>query len=63
MKAYLVSTGVVFGVITLLHIWRMFLESDTLLRDPWFWLTTVTAASFAVWAFRLLRAAGGSPRS
>jgi hypothetical protein len=63
MKAYLVSTGAIFGVITLLHIWRVFLESQTLLRDPLFWVTTLLAAGFSVWAFRLLRVAGGPPRA
>lgn len=55
MKAYLLTTGVIFGLITLAHIWRMLFESTALLRDPWFGLLTVVAAGLCVWAFRLLR--------
>lgn len=54
MKAYLLTTGSAFGLITAAHVWRGFVESH-LVRDPWFLLTTVLAAGFCVWAWRLAR--------
>lgn len=55
MKAYLLTTGSVFGLITVAHIWRVIAESRALARDPWFILITVLAAGLCVWAFRLIR--------
>jgi hypothetical protein len=26
MKAYVIATGAVFGLLTLVHVWRMFVE-------------------------------------
>ncbi len=55
MKAYLLTTGTVFGLLALVHIWRVIAESSALARDPWFLLITVIAAALCVWAIRLLR--------
>jgi hypothetical protein len=55
MKAYLVTTGTLFGLITVLHVWRMLSESPQLARDPWFILLTVLAGGLCAWAWRLLR--------
>jgi len=55
MKAYLLTTAILFGLITLVHIWRAIAESATLARDPWFVLITALAAALCLWAFRLLR--------
>jgi len=57
MKAYLLTTGTVFGLITVSHIWRVVVESTGLVRDPWFVALTVLAAGLCAWAFRLLRLA------
>jgi hypothetical protein len=57
MKAYLVTTGTTFGLITLAHIWRVMAESMALARDPWYILITLLAAGLCIWAFRLLRVA------
>lgn len=54
MKAYLLATGTVFGLITLVHIWRM-TEERNLTREPWFILITAVSAVLSVWAFRLAR--------
>ena len=54
MKAYVVTTGVVFGLLTLLHIWRMFVER-TLATEPWFILITLASAALCLWAIRLLQ--------
>ena len=60
MKAYVIVTGVIFGLITLAHIARMFAEGSHLATDSWFNLLTVVAAALCFWAGYLLRR---SPRS
>ena len=55
MKAYLMTTGAVFGLITLAHLWRFYEEGPRLATDPWFVLLTVAAAGLSLWAWRLLR--------
>ena len=55
MKAYIITTGAVFGLLTLAHIWRVFAEEPHLATDPWFILITVAAAALCVWAWRLVR--------
>jgi hypothetical protein len=55
MRAYLLTTGTVFGLITLAHIWRVFTESPWLARDPWYILLTILSAALCFWAVRLLR--------
>ena len=54
MKAYLITTGTVFGLITLAHVWRALAEGRRLATDPWFMLLTIVAAALSCWAWRLL---------
>ena len=60
MRAYLVTTGVMFALIAVAHVWRIVAESRALATEPWFMGLTVLAVVMSVWAFRLLRTA---PRS
>jgi hypothetical protein len=54
MKAYVITTGAVFGLLTLAHIWRVFEEGPHLMTEvPWV-LITVAAAALCLWACRLL---------
>ena len=55
MKAYAITTGSVFGLLVVAHIWRG-VEERHLTRDPAFIITTVIAAALAFWAWRLVRA-------
>ena len=55
MRAYVMTTGTIFGLITLAHILRIVHESRVLATDPWFVLLTVVSAALCVWALRLLR--------
>ena len=55
MKAYVITTGAVFGLLTVAHISRVFAEGPRLAANPWFVLTTVAAAALCFWAWRLLR--------
>ena len=54
MKAYLIITGTVFGLIVLAHIWRVVAEGPHLATDPAFMLLTIAAAALSFWAWRLL---------
>jgi hypothetical protein len=55
MKAYVITSGAVFGLLTLAHILRVFAEGSHLATDPWFVLITVAAAALCFWAWRVLR--------
>lgn len=57
-KAYVTTTGVVFALITLAHLWRIIAESPALARDPFFVALTVAVAGFAAWAWRVGRRLG-----
>ncbi len=50
MKAYVMTTGVLFGLITLAHVWRVFEEGRGLAADPSFILLTIAAAALCLWA-------------
>ena len=56
MKAYVITTGAVFGLITLAHIVRVFAEGFRLAKDPWFVLLTLITAALCFWAWRLVMA-------
>jgi len=60
MKAYLITTGTVFGLITLAHFYRIYVEGARLAKEPVFVLLTVLAAGLSIWAWLLL---GRSSRS
>jgi hypothetical protein len=55
MKTYVMTTGAIFGLITLSHLLRVVEEGRHVATDPFFVLLTVLAAALSVWAFRLLR--------
>jgi hypothetical protein len=57
MGLYLWVTGSVFGLLTVVHIWRMIAESMAPAREPWFVLITAISAVLSGWAFSLLRSA------
>jgi hypothetical protein len=54
MRAYVIVTGVIFGLVTLVHIWRM-VEEPNLAREPWFVALTIATAVLTVGAGRLAR--------
>ena len=59
MKAYIITTGAVFGLLTVAHIWRILLEPH-LVKEPWFLLFTLIALALSLWALRLLKRSSGS---
>ncbi|MGE5194211.1 MAG: hypothetical protein ACM3U2_17095 [Deltaproteobacteria bacterium] len=64
MKAYLITTGAIFGLIAAAHLWRAIAEGTNLTTEPVHYLIEcalgVLAAALAVWAGRLFRAQGRS---
>ena len=61
MKTYVITTGTVFGLLALAHVWRIVAENRALGTDPYFLLITAIAAALSVWAFSLLRKRAPSP--
>lgn len=55
MKAYVITTGAVFGLLTVMHLLRIIVEGRHLATNPLYVLITVVAASLCVWAWRVLR--------
>ena len=55
MKAYILITGAVFGLITVAHLVRIIAEGPHLMTEPGWVLLTAAAAGLCVWAWRLLR--------
>jgi hypothetical protein len=54
VRAYVILTGIVFGLITLAHVLRAIQEGPGVLNVWWILLTVATAA-LSIWAFRLVR--------
>ena len=55
MKAYVTTTGVVFGLITVAHVVRVIAEGPHLMTEPWYVLLTAATVGLCIWAWRLLR--------
>jgi hypothetical protein len=58
MKAYVMTTGAVFGLLALAHVWRVVQEGWGVGTDPFFILTTLASAAICVWAWRVLKQTG-----
>ena len=54
MKAYVVTSGTIFGLIVLAHLLRVVAEGSHVARDPVFILLTIAAGSLSYWAWRVL---------
>ena len=54
MKAYLITTGIIFALITAMHVWRVIDEGVQRAKDPGFIILTVLAIGLCVWAWRLV---------
>ncbi len=53
MRAYIRTTGLIFGLITVAHFWRIAAEPH-LATDPVYILLTVLAVALCIWACCLL---------
>ena len=62
MRAYLVTTGIVFGLFAVWHVFELASGLRSSATDAGFIigvsLIIVVAGAFSVWAFRLLRGMG-----
>ena len=54
MKGYIITSGSVFALLTLAHLWRIVAENRSLVSDPIFVSVTVMAAALSVWALLVL---------
>jgi hypothetical protein len=57
VKTYVAATGVIFGLVTLAHLWRMAVERQ-LGTQPWYILITIVTGALSFWAWHLLRKTG-----
>jgi hypothetical protein len=55
MRTYVMTTGIIFGLLAVAHAWRVVAEGRHLAADPFYVLITVAAAALSVWAWRLVR--------
>ena len=55
MKAYVVTTGTIFGLLTVAHLWRMVEERSHVATDPLFILVTLASGVLSLWAWRVFR--------
>jgi hypothetical protein len=62
MRVYIITSGLVFGLVVLAHVARLLGEGVGVARNPFFTVATVVAAAFVIWAWRLLRQRPGAPR-
>jgi len=53
VRAFLITTGILFALLVVVHIARIQAE-PALARDPWYWVITVLAAGLSLWAWRLV---------
>lgn len=54
MRTYVMTTGAIFGLLVVAHVWRVVVERS-LVTDPFFIIVTLIAAFLALWAWRLVR--------
>ena len=62
MRAYVLTTGVIFGLLVVAHVLRL-AQEPRMLSDPWWRLITAAAAVLCFWAFCVLslaRRGGGT---
>lgn len=63
MKAYVVTSGIVFLLVVLAHIARLISEGVHLLVQPTFALTSVLSTALTIWAWRLFSRLSRNKRS
>ena len=55
MTAYLITRGVIFGLVVIMHVARAIAEGPQLAKEPLFIFLTLLAAALCVWAGWLLK--------
>ena len=54
MRCFVIATGILFAIIFVLHIARIFAEGAGPLREPVFILTSVLSLGMVIWAVVLV---------
>ena len=54
MKAYVMTTGALFGLLTVAHLLRM-VDERRFLTDPWYILITAATAVLSAWSWYVLK--------
>ena len=55
MRAYVITTGIIFALLTIAHIVRVATESTRFLTDPIFIFFTILSGAIAIWSLVVLR--------
>lgn len=55
MKAYVITTGAMFALLVLVHVWRAVEEGPQLATRPEYIVVTAIAAAMCLWAWRVFR--------
>jgi len=55
MKAYVIATGLLFVLLVVAHVLRIFQEGIPVARNPWFLFTTAASFGLCLWSWRMWR--------
>lgn len=55
MKSYVITTGSLFALLVVLHVWRAVEEGPQLAARPEYVVVTALAAAMCFWAWRVFR--------
>ena len=56
LKTYVVTTGVMFSLMVVVHVWRATIEGIGLVKEPTFLIFTGASVAMALWAWRVFKA-------
>ncbi|HKE93230.1 MAG TPA: hypothetical protein VKB34_02905 [Povalibacter sp.] len=54
MRAYVITTGIVFGLLIVAHIAHVVSDGPQALKDPFFMLSSLIAVGLCAWSCRLI---------
>ena len=54
MRAYIITTGIVFALLAASHVLRVAVEGAQVLSEPIFVFTTIASVALALWALYLI---------
>ena len=55
MKAYVITSGSLFALLIVAHLWRAIVEGPRMFGDPVFVIATLLAIAMSAWAIIVLR--------
>ena len=58
MKAYIITSGIIFALLTVAHVLRVMAEGAHLAAEPFFILTTLASVGMSIWAWRVVPSTG-----